>query len=89
MASSIVDLFGNKPVPNPPPGMRGFNSYAAGNRTYGGGRNFPNMGPVSGTGKAGYAERDNKAKARKSAIMRRMKAQSSSGNPMNTKITGA
>lgn len=76
--SSIVDLFGNKPKPNAPPGMRGFNAYAAGNKTYGGGRNFPNMGPVSGDAKAGYAERDNKARARKAAIMRRMK------NPGNT-----
>ena len=87
MAGSIVDLFGNKPVPNPPPGMRGFNSYAAGNKFYGGGRSFPNMGPVSGTGMQGYAQRDNEAKARKSAIQRRMKGQMS-GNPMNSNVQG-
>lgn len=80
--NSIVDLFGNKPTPNPPPGMRGFNSYAAGNKYYGGGRSFPNMGPVSGTGMQGYAQRDNEAKARKSAIQRRMRSQNS-GSPMS------
>lgn len=75
MASTIVDLFGNRPKPSPPPGQGGFNQYAAGPKRYGGGRNFPNMGPVSGTGMKGYAERDNQAKARKSAILRRMKGQ--------------
>lgn len=88
MPASIVDLFGNRPVPNPPPGMRGFNAYAAGNKYYGGGRNFPNMGPVSGTGMGGYAKRDNEGRARKDAIMRRMKGQMS-GNPSNLGIAGS
>lgn len=88
MPASIVDLFGNRPVPNPPPGMRGFNSYAAGNKYYGGGRNFPNMGPVSGIGMQGYARRDNEGKARKDAIMRRMKGQMS-GNPSNANVAGS
>jgi hypothetical protein len=87
MPGSIVDLFGNKPTPNLPPGMRGFNSYAAGNKFYGGGRKFPNMGPVSGTGMQGYSERDNSASARKNAIMRRMRGQMS-GNPMSSNVQG-
>lgn len=85
MVASIVDLFGNRPVPNRPPGQRGFNSYSAGNKHYGAGRAFPNMGPVSGSGMQGYAERDNKARARRSAIMNRMKGQMT-GNPMNTNL---
>lgn len=85
MPSSIVDLFGNKTVSNPPPGMRNFNAYAAGNKYYGGGRNFPNMGPVSGKGMLGYNQRDNEAKAKKAAILRRMRGQSS-GNPMNANV---
>lgn len=87
MPGSIVDLFGNKPVPNPPPGMKGFNAYSAGNKYYGSGRNFPNMGPVSGTGMQGYSQRDNEAKARKSAIQRRMRGQMS-GNPMSSNVQG-
>lgn len=87
MPGSIVDLFGNKPVPNPPPGMRGFNPYSAGNKFYGAGRSFPNMGPVSGQGMQGYARRDNEAKARQSAIQRRMKGQMS-GNPMGGNVQG-
>lgn len=85
MPGSIVDLFGNKRVPNPPPGIGQFNPYAAGAKRYGGGRNFPNMGPVSGLGMLGYNQRDNEAKAKKAAIMRRMKSQGS-GNPMSAGI---
>lgn len=44
--------------------------YLVGNKVYGGGRSFPTMGPVD---KLGYAERDRKAKARRGAILRRMK----------------
>jgi len=47
--------------------------YAVGNKIYGGGRSFPTMGPVD---KLGYRERDAKTKARRSAILRRMKANS-------------
>ena len=88
MPTSIVDLFGNRRTPNPPPGMRGFNSYAAGNKYYGGGRNFPNMGPVSGQGMLGYSQRDNEAQAKKSAILRRLKSQQT-GNPMNKNVLSA
>lgn len=87
MPASIVDLFGNKPVPNPPPGMKSFNSYAAGNKHYGAGRAFPNMGPVSGQGMLGYNQRDNEASAKKNAILRRMRGQAS-GNPMNKNVLG-
>ena len=70
-----ADLFGNKSVP--------FNSYAAGKKTYGAGRPMPNIGPVANKG--GYAERDNKAQAKKNAIMRRMKGMAT-GNPMNKDV---
>lgn len=80
-----MDSFGNKRAPNKPPGFKGFNAYAAGKKVYGGGRSMPNIGPVSGQGKMGYAERDNQTSARKNAIIRRLKGQSSSG-PMNSKI---
>lgn len=45
--------------------------YAVGNKIYGGGRSFPNIGPVD---KLGYRERDAKSRARRDAILRRMKA---------------
>jgi hypothetical protein len=48
-----------------------FNSYAAGNKVYGGGRSFPTMGAVD---KLGYRERDLKTKARRNALLRRLKA---------------
>ena len=80
-----MDRFGNKRVPDPPPGANQFNSYAAGNKHYGGGRSMPNIGPVSGSGQLGYAERDNQAKARKAAILRRLKGQMG-GNPMNFNV---
>jgi hypothetical protein len=62
-------------IPNRAPGFQGFNTYAAGVKRYGGGRSMPNIGPVSGMGQSGYNERENKAKARKVAIMRRLKGQ--------------
>lgn len=80
-----MDAFGNRRVPNPPPGFGQFNSYAAGNKRYGGGRSMPNIGPVSGMGQMGYNQRDNEAMARKSAILRRLKGQLS-GNPMNVNV---
>lgn len=45
--------------------------YAAGNKIYGGGRDAPNIGPVDPTG---YRERDLKYQARRSAMLRRLKA---------------
>lgn len=84
-----MDAFGNRRVPNPPPGFGNFgsqfNPYAAGNKRYGGGRSMPNIGPVSGQGQMGYAQRDNQAKARKEAILRRLQGQMS-GNPMNMNV---
>lgn len=47
--------------------------YSVGNKIYGGGRSFPTMGPVD---KLGYRERDAKTKARRNAVLRRMKANS-------------
>lgn len=52
----------------------GINPYAVGNKIYGGGRSFPTMGPVD---PMGYRERDAKASARRSAVLRRMQAQQS------------
>lgn len=49
-----------------------FQPYAAGKKTYGGGRSAPNVGPSD---KLGYAERDNKASGMRNALLRRMKAQ--------------
>lgn len=66
-----MDRFGNKGLKQKPPGFKGFNSYAAGIKHYGAGRSMPNIGPVKN--KQGYDERDNKAKARKSAILRRLR----------------
>lgn len=47
------------------------NPYSAGDKVYGGGRSFPTMGPVD---KMGYKERDAVSAARRSAILRRLKA---------------
>lgn len=82
---NVVDWFGNKQTPTQPPGQKAFNPYAAGNKRYGGGRSMPTIGPVASP--QGYAERDNRAQARKNAIMRRMKG-SSTGNPMNSGVMG-
>lgn len=79
----MLDFFGNGRVPNPPPGQGGFNPYAAGNKTYGGGRNMPNIGPTSDP--LGYSSRDLKAKARQAAIQARLKGQQT-GNPMSTGV---
>jgi len=48
-----------------------FLPYAVGNKIYGGGRSFPNIGPSD---KAGYRERDLKHKARRNVMLRRLKA---------------
>lgn len=81
----IADLFGNKKVPSPAPGAKAFNPYAAGNKHYGAGRNMPTIGPVASP--QGYDERDNRADARKNAILRRLKGQGT-GNPMNKSVMG-
>lgn len=45
--------------------------YLVGNRVYGGGMPQPTLGPVD---RMGYRERDLQTKARRDAILRRMKA---------------
>lgn len=49
-----------------------FQSYAAGNKIYGGGRSSPHMG--GGLDKLGYRERDAKHRLKRNALLRRMKA---------------
>jgi hypothetical protein len=51
-----------------------FLPYAAGNKIYGGGRDAPNIGPVD---PMGHRERDLKYQARRSAMLRRLKAKQS------------
>jgi hypothetical protein len=65
--------------------MKPFNPYAAGNKHYGAGRAMPTIGPVASP--EGYAERDNRAKARMNAIQRRMKA-GDQGNPTASAVMG-
>lgn len=52
-----------------PQGGAGFNSLAAGNKSYGGGRPMPNLGKTQNI--AGYGMRDGKMAARREALMRR------------------
>lgn len=59
-----------------------FLPYAAGDKTYGGGRDAPNIGPVDPTG---HRERDLKYQARRSAILRRLKA-IQKGNMMSADV---
>ena len=59
-----------------PTANSGFNPYTAGERHYGGGRNFPTSGSVN---KQGYAQRDNEARARRNALLQRMQ-QEQAGN---------
>lgn len=56
--------------------------YSVGNRIYGGSRSFPNLGPSD---PSGYRERDLKYKARRSALLRRLKAQQK-GNYMSPDV---
>ena len=60
----------------PKKGGGGFNAYSAGAKHYGGGRSFPTSGAVD---KLGYAKRDNEARARRNALLRRMQ-QEQAGN---------
>lgn len=48
-----------------------FQAYAAGNKVYGGGRSFPNIGAVD---KLGYMERDAATRLKRNAMLRRLKA---------------
>lgn len=52
-----------------------FNSYSAGNKVYGAGRSNPHMG--GGLDPMGYRERDLAHKAKRNALLRRMKAHNS------------
>lgn len=52
-------------------GGAGFNSYAAGNKSYGGGRPMPNIGKTAN--KIGYGKRDGAMAARRDALMNRSK----------------
>lgn len=76
--NSIAPLtIGSQPLPQPVPGAINsssqFNPYAAGDKRYGAGRMAPNVGSVADV--LGYATRDNKAKAKKAAIQRRLQSQ--------------
>jgi hypothetical protein len=53
-----------------PTGGAAFDSYAAGKRHYGSGRNAPNVG--KSVGMAGYGKRDAEASNRVSALQRRL-----------------
>lgn len=59
-----------------------FLPYAAGDKIYGGGRDAPNLGPVN---PMGYRDRDLKYQARRTAILRRLKA-NQQGNYMNADV---
>lgn len=61
------------------PSNYGFNSYAAGTKRYGAGRDMPNIGPSD---PLGYKERDLRTRARNNAILRRLQALQS-GNTMS------
>jgi hypothetical protein len=62
--------------------VSGFNPYAAGNKVYGAGRPNPTQGPVD---KMGYRVRDRMAKARRDALLRRMRAMQR-GNMMSPDV---
>ena len=59
-----------KQFSEPPKAGGGFNSSFVGKKHYGSGRPMPTVGKV--TDRAGYTMRDNKAAARKDALMRRI-----------------
>lgn len=51
---------------------QGFNPYGAGQKTYGGGRSFPNIGPTSNP--QGYNIRDREGAQKRNAMLRRLKS---------------
>ena len=59
-----------KDYSSPARGGGGFNPYGAGKKHYGSGRPMPTVGKV--TDRAGYTIRDNKAAARRDALIRRL-----------------
>jgi hypothetical protein len=62
----------------------GFNPFAAGNKSYGGGRPMPTIGPVD---PMGYKERDASTQARRNAMLRQIQAMQS-GNNMSAPFLG-
>lgn len=52
-------------------GGGGYNRYGAGSKSYGSGRPFPTMGAVD---PIGYKERDAKEKARRAAMLKKLRA---------------
>lgn len=64
MAYSLNPLKGKNASTN---GGGAYSALAAGAKSYGGGRPYPNSGKVGAQGKKGYTERD----ARRNAIMKR------------------
>jgi hypothetical protein len=52
-------------------GGGGYNKYGSGSKHYGGGRSMPTIGPVD---PIGYKERDAKEKARRNAMLKRIRA---------------
>lgn len=61
-----------------------FNSYAAGNKVYAGSRSNPTSGPVD---PLGYKERDLATRAKRNALLRRLKA-NNAGNFMSPDSLG-
>lgn len=59
-----------KRLSNTKVGGAGYNQFAAGKRSYGTGRPFPNMGKTKDM--SGYQQRDQRAKARRDAVLKRM-----------------
>lgn len=62
-----------------------FNSYAAGNKIYGGGRSAPNIGMALDP--LGYKERDLATKARRDAMLKWLQAKAK-GNFMSSSFLG-
>lgn len=62
----------------------GFNPFSAGDKSYGGGRPMPTIGPVD---PVGYKERDASVQARRNAMLRQIQAMQS-GNNMSASYLG-
>jgi hypothetical protein len=62
----------------------GFNPFAAGNKTYSGGRPMPTIGPVD---PMGYKERDASQAAKRNAMLRQIQAMQS-GNTFSPQFLG-
>lgn len=63
-----------------------YTPYAAGYKMYGGGRSNPTNGPVD---KAGYQQRDILNRAKRDALLRRMKAEQSGDYASSAFMNGA